>query len=112
VLDEPSVGLHAADVHKLIHVIDQLVDDGNTVVVIEHHLDIIKVADWIVDLGPEGGAKGGQVITQGPPETIAAHKTSHTGRFLRPVLEMGEALRNANGAVAGKTAKGAKKTRK
>jgi excinuclease ABC subunit A len=95
VLDEPSVGLHAADVHKLIHVIDQLVDDGNTVVVIEHHLDIIKVADWIIDLGPEGGAKGGHIITQGPPETIAAHKTSHTGRFLRPVLEMGEKLRKS-----------------
>ncbi len=87
VLDEPSVGLHAADVHKLIHVLDQLVNDGNTVVVIEHHLDIIKVADWIIDLGPEGGMKGGSIVAQGTPETIAAHKTSHTGRYLKPVLD-------------------------
>jgi excinuclease ABC subunit A len=87
VLDEPSVGLHAADVHKLIHVIDTLVNDGNTVVVIEHHLDIIKVADWLIDLGPEGGARGGNIVAQGTPEDIAASKASHTGRFLRPVLE-------------------------
>ena len=88
VLDEPSVGLHTADVHKLITVLDQLVNDGNTVVVIEHHLDIIKVADWLIDLGPEGGAKGGTIVTQGTPETIAAHKTSHTGRFLAPALAL------------------------
>ncbi len=112
VLDEPSVGLHAADVHKLIHVLDQLVDDGNTVVVIEHHLDIIKVADWIIDLGPEGGAKGGQIVAQGAPEAIAAHKTSHTARFLRPVLERGKSLRDVNGAGAGKAVKTAKTARR
>ncbi len=103
VLDEPSVGLHAADVHKLIHVLDKLVDDGNTVVVIEHHLDIIKVADWIIDLGPEGGAKGGYLVAQGTPEDIAAHKTSHTARFLRPVLEGDQVLRKVE-IAASKTA--------
>jgi len=87
VLDEPSVGLHAADVHKLIHVLNRLVDDGNTVVVIEHNLDIIKVADWIIDLGPEGGDGGGQIIAQGEPEVIAAAAGSHTGEYLKPVLE-------------------------
>ena len=92
VLDEPSVGLHAADVHKLIHVLNRLVDDGNTVVVIEHNLDIIKVADWIIDLGPEGGDGGGQIIAQGEPEAIAAVAGSHTGEYLRPVLERDTAL--------------------
>ncbi len=87
VLDEPSVGLHAADVHKLIHVLNRLVDDGNTVVVIEHNLDIIKVADWIIDLGPEGGDGGGEIVAQGTPEMIAAVAGSHTGEYLRPALE-------------------------
>jgi excinuclease ABC subunit A len=87
VLDEPSVGLHAADVHKLITVLDQLVNDGNTVVVIEHHLDIIKVADHIIDLGPEGGARGGQIVASGTPEQIVATPGSHTGRFLSAVLK-------------------------
>ncbi|MGQ9903501.1 MAG: excinuclease ABC subunit UvrA [Anaerolineae bacterium] len=92
VLDEPSVGLHAADVHKLIHVLNRLVDDGNTVVVIEHNLDIIKVADWIIDLGPEGGDGGGQIIAQGEPEVVAAVAGSHTGQYLRPILERDKAL--------------------
>ncbi len=92
VLDEPSVGLHAADVHKLIHVLNRLVDDGNTVVVIEHNLDIIKVADWIIDLGPEGGESGGQIVAQGEPEVIATVAGSHTGEYLRPVLERDTAL--------------------
>ncbi|MCS7055236.1 MAG: excinuclease ABC subunit UvrA [Thermoflexales bacterium] len=87
VLDEPSVGLHHADVHKLIHVLNKLVDDGNTVVVIEHHLDIIKVADWIIDLGPEGGEGGGRIVAQGTPEEVAQVAESYTGRFLRRVLE-------------------------
>ena len=87
VLDEPSVGLHADDVHKLIHVLDQLVNDGNTVVVIEHNLDIIKVADWLIDMGPEGGDGGGLIVSQGTPETIAATPGSHTGEYLKPVLE-------------------------
>jgi excinuclease ABC subunit A len=87
VLDEPSVGLHHADVHKLIHVLNKLVDDGNTVVVIEHHLDIIKVADWIIDLGPEGGEGGGRIVAQGTPEQIAEVPESYTGQFLRRVLD-------------------------
>jgi excinuclease ABC subunit A len=95
VLDEPSVGLHAADVHKLIQVINRLVDDGNTVVVIEHHLDIIKVADWLIDMGPEGGMRGGNVVAAGTPEQIASHSSSHTGRFLRPALERDTQLRTA-----------------
>ena len=89
VLDEPTVGLQQEDVRKLIHVLNQLVDDGNTVVVIEHHLDIIKVADWIVDMGPEGGEAGGRVVAEGAPEEIAAAAGSHTGYYLGPVLEQG-----------------------
>ena len=101
VLDEPSVGLHAADVHKLIHVLDQLVNDGNTVVVIEHHLDIIKVADWIIDMGPEGGAGGGTVVAEGTPEDIVKVKASHTGHFLLPALERDTALQMAHAAKNG-----------
>ncbi len=87
ILDEPSTGLHAVDVAKLIDVLQQLVDQGNTVVVIEHNLDIIKVADHLVDLGPEGGAGGGQIIATGMPEDIAAVEGSHTGRFLKHYLK-------------------------
>jgi excinuclease ABC subunit A len=87
VLDEPSVGLHAADVHKLIDVLQQLVDQGNTVVIIEHHPDIVKVADWIIDLGPEGGDKGGEVVAQGTPEQIVKAKGSYTGQFLKEHLK-------------------------
>jgi excinuclease ABC subunit A len=112
VLDEPSVGLHADDVHKLIHVLDQLVNDGNTVVVIEHNLDIIKVADWIIDLGPEGGDGGGLVVAQGTPETIAATAGSHTGEYLKPVLERDAEWTKQDAKKSGKTtregAKGAK----
>jgi excinuclease ABC subunit A len=86
ILDEPTTGLHFADVEKLLGVINGLVDKGNTVIVIEHNLDVIKTADWIIDMGPEGGSGGGEVIAEGTPEQIAAHSTSHTGRFLRPVL--------------------------
>jgi excinuclease ABC subunit A len=86
VLDEPSVGLHAADVDKLIGVLDRLVDAGNTVVIIEHHPDIIKVADWIIDLGPEGGDAGGEIIAEGAPEQVAESERSHTGQLLREVL--------------------------
>jgi len=88
VLDEPSVGLHAADVDKLIAVLNRLVDAGNTVVIIEHHPDIIKVADWIVDLGPEGGDAGGEIVAQGTPEHVAQIETSYTGQFLRRVLDL------------------------
>ena len=86
VLDEPSVGLHAADVDKLIAVLQRLVDAGNTVVIIEHHPDIIKVADWIIDLGPEGGEAGGSVIVEGTPEQVAESESSYTGQFLRRLL--------------------------
>jgi excinuclease ABC subunit A len=86
VLDEPSVGLHAADVDKLIQVLSQLVDAGNTVVIIEHHPDIIKVADWIIDLGPEGGDAGGEIVAAGTPEQLARVKRSYTGRLLKKVL--------------------------
>jgi excinuclease ABC subunit A len=83
VLDEPSVGLHAADVHKLIEVLQRLVDAGNSVLIIEHNLDIIKVADWIIDLGPEGGDRGGQLVGEGTPEQIMKVKGSYTGQFLK-----------------------------
>jgi excinuclease ABC subunit A len=86
VLDEPSVGLHAADVHKLIDVLNRLVDEGNTVVIIEHHPDIIKVADWLIDLGPEGGDAGGYVVAEGTPEQVAEVETSYTGQFLKKML--------------------------
>jgi excinuclease ABC subunit A len=86
VLDEPSVGLHAADVDKLIKVLNLLVDAGNTVVIIEHHPDIVKVADWIIDLGPEGGDAGGEVVAEGTPEQVAEVEKSYTGQLLRRVL--------------------------
>jgi len=88
VLDEPSVGLHAADVDKLIGVLNRLVDAGNTVVIIEHHPDIIKVADWIIDLGPEGGDAGGEVVAEGTPEQVAQVEGSYTGQFLKRVLRV------------------------
>jgi excinuclease ABC subunit A len=90
ILDEPSTGLHAVDVLKLINVIQQLVDQGNTVVVIEHNLDIIKTADWIIDMGPEGGNGGGLVIAEGTPEEVATMEHSYTGQFLRPYLKIAE----------------------
>ena len=83
VLDEPSVGLHAADVHKLIEVLQRLVNAGNSVLIIEHNLDIIKVADWLIDLGPEGGDRGGELIAEGTPEDVAQVETSYTGQFLK-----------------------------
>jgi excinuclease ABC subunit A len=86
VLDEPSVGLHAADVHKLIEVLQRLVDTGNTVLIIEHNLDIIKVADHIIDLGPEGGDMGGEIVAEGTPEEVCESETSYTGQFLRPFI--------------------------
>ncbi|MBI2012949.1 MAG: excinuclease ABC subunit UvrA [Candidatus Colwellbacteria bacterium] len=86
-LDEPTTGLHFADIEKLLAVLQRLVDRGNTVVVIEHNLDVIKVADWVIDLGPEGGDKGGKVVAVGTPETIARTKSSYTGEYLRKVLK-------------------------
>ena len=87
ILDEPTTGLHFADVHKLVEILRRLSDGGNTVVVIEHNLDVIKTADYIIDMGPEGGDCGGTVIAQGTPEEICEVKQSYTGRFLKPYLE-------------------------
>lgn len=95
ILDEPTTGLHIADVHKLVEVLQKLVDTGNTVVVIEHNLDLIKTADYIIDLGPEGGNRGGEIIAQGTPEDIAKVKLSYTGQYLAPLLEKGERVDTA-----------------
>ena len=92
ILDEPTTGLHLDDVRVLIQVLDRLVDAGHTVLVIEHHLDVIKRADWVVDMGPEAGDAGGRLVVQGTPETVAGAKESHTGRWLAPVLAAGAAL--------------------
>jgi excinuclease ABC subunit A len=86
VLDEPTTGLHFEDIHKLLIVLQRLVDAGNSVLVIEHNLDVIKCADWIIDLGPEGGGGGGRIIAEGTPEQVAAVKGSYTGQFLAPLL--------------------------
>ena len=86
ILDEPTTGLHFADVKRLLDVLQQLVDKGNTVLVIEHNLDVIKCADWIIDLGPEGGEKGGLLVGVGTPKDIIKVKNSYTGQFLKNVL--------------------------
>lgn len=86
VLDEPTTGLHFADIHNLLDVLQRLVKLGNTVLVIEHNLDVIKTADWVIDLGPEGGGRGGQVVVAGPPETVAKSAKSHTGKWLARIL--------------------------
>ena len=86
ILDEPTTGLHFEDIRQLLEVLHRLRDGGNTVVIIEHNLDVIKTADWLIDLGPEGGSGGGQIIATGTPEEVAATKASHTGRFLAPLL--------------------------
>ena len=86
VLDEPTTGLHFADIRRLLEVLNKLVDKGNTVLVIEHNMDVIKTADWIIDLGPEGGDKGGEVVAVGTPEDIAKVKQSYTGQYLKKVL--------------------------
>ena len=83
ILDEPTTGLHTADVHQLLEVLDRLVENGNTVLVIEHNLDVIKTADYIIDLGPEGGDKGGTIVAAGTPEEIMKCKNSYTGQFLK-----------------------------
>ncbi|MGH3925533.1 MAG: excinuclease ABC subunit UvrA, partial [Pseudonocardiaceae bacterium] len=87
VLDEPTTGLHFDDIRKLIGVLQGLVDKGNTVIVIEHNLDVIKTADWLIDMGPEGGTGGGAIVGTGTPEQLTAVDESHTGRFLRRVLD-------------------------
>jgi len=87
ILDEPTTGLHFADIEKLLLLLQRLVDGGSTVLVIEHNLDIIKCADWIVDMGPEGGDGGGYVVAKGTPEDIAKVNGSYTGQYLKPVLK-------------------------
>jgi len=87
ILDEPTTGLHFEDVRKLLEVLHELVDTGNTVIVIEHNMEVIKTADWIIDLGPEGGDKGGKIVATGTPEAVAANKKSYTGQHLAPRLK-------------------------
>ena len=87
ILDEPTTGLHFEDVKKLLEVLETLVDQGNTIIVIEHNLEVIKSADWILDLGPEGGDEGGEIVATGTPEDIAKVKASYTGQYLKPILE-------------------------
>jgi excinuclease ABC subunit A len=87
ILDEPTTGLHFNDIKQLLGVLNILVDKGNTIVVIEHNMDVIKVADWVVDIGPEGGSGGGEILVSGTPEQVAKHKESHTGRFLKLELK-------------------------
>ena len=87
ILDEPTTGLHFADVHKLVDILRRLSDSGNTVVVIEHNLDVIKTADYIIDIGPEGGEGGGTVIAKGTPEEVAKNKKSYTGQFVKKYLK-------------------------
>ncbi|HKW59083.1 MAG TPA: excinuclease ABC subunit UvrA [Candidatus Dormibacteraeota bacterium] len=104
-LDEPTTGLHYADVERLLAVLHRLVDHGNTVVVIEHNLDVLKTADWVVDLGPEGGENGGYVIAEGTPEALAGNATSSTGQFLRGPLAKAKRFERSNGAVRTRRAK-------
>ncbi|UVF17840.1 excinuclease ABC subunit UvrA [Microvirga terrae] len=111
ILDEPTTGLHFHDVAKLLEVLHELVDQGNTVVVIEHNLEVIKTADWVIDMGPEGGNGGGQIVAQGTPEDIAAAEASHTGRFLKEVLERRPLKKEAPAKDAAKKAP-AKKDKK
>ncbi len=107
VLDEPTTGLHFEDIRKLLLVLGRLVDQGNTVLVIEHNLDVIKTADWLVDMGPEGGSRGGLVVAEGTPEAVAANPASYTGQFLKPILAGREAKQppSVRKRAAAKTAK-------
>ena len=89
ILDEPTTGLHFDDVNKRLTVLNELVESGNTMVIIEHNLDVIKTADWIIDLGPEGGDSGGEIVAVGTPEKIAKEKRSWTGKYLKPMLSRG-----------------------
>jgi excinuclease ABC subunit A len=100
ILDEPTTGLHFHDIAQLLEVLHRLRDHGNTIIVIEHNLDVIKTADWIIDLGPEGGIRGGELVAFGPPEAIASCPASYTGQFLKPVLDpsaRGNVMKNRSG---------------
>jgi excinuclease ABC subunit A len=97
ILDEPTTGLHFADINRLLDVLNRLVDMGNTVIVIEHNMDVIKTADYIIDLGPEGGAAGGEIVATGTPEQIAANERSYTGQFLKQVLRQERSSSAAGG---------------
>ena len=88
ILDEPTTGLHFADVHKLTEILRRLTDDGNTVIVIEHNLDVIKTADYIIDIGPEGGDRGGTIVAKGTPEEIAQNENSYTGYYINKILNI------------------------
>src|SRR5438067_3490724 len=110
ILDEPTTGLHFADIDLLLKVLHQLRDAGNTIVVIEHNLDVIKTADWIIDMGPEGGSGGGQVVAIGTPEDVATAPESHTGRFLAPLLEGRRTVGGPSRRRAPRTAAAAKST--
>jgi len=109
VLDEPTTGLHFEDIRRLLQVLGKLVDQGNTVVVIEHNLDVIKTADHVIDMGPEGGSRGGAVLVVGTPEEVAAHPASHTGTFLAPMLK-GREVPMGQAALVGETPAPIKKT--
>ena len=98
ILDEPTTGLHFEDVRKLLEVLHALVDTGNTVLVIEHNLEVIKTADWIIDIGPEGGSKGGYIIAKGTPEDVATVKESHTATYLAPYLKMKQSQKKKKSA--------------
>jgi excinuclease ABC subunit A len=102
VLDEPTTGLHFEDVSKLLGVLNRLVDSGNTVVVIEHNLDVIKSSDWVIDMGPEGGFRGGLVVAQGTPEDVAMNKKSYTGQYLAEILQSNRAKPSTKKATAKK----------
>jgi excinuclease ABC subunit A len=102
VLDEPTTGLHFEDIRKLLDVLQSLVDKGNTVIVIEHNLDVIKTSDWIVDMGPHGGTGGGTVVVEGTPEQVAAHATSYTGEYLHPLVAPPKPAKKAPAKKAGR----------
>jgi excinuclease ABC subunit A len=110
VLDEPTTGLHFADVEKLLVVLQRLADAGHTLVVIEHNLDVVKCADWLIDLGPEGGERGGTIIAAGTPEQVAATAASYTGRYLKPILERAARASAGNTSDAQPTRRSTKRT--
>src|SRR2546425_8615152 len=102
ILDEPTTGLHLDDVKKLLVVLNHLVDSGSTVLVVEHHLDVIKMADWVIDLGPDGGAAGGEIVAEGTPEQVAQTDGSYTGKFLRDLLPRFESKQSGGKSAGGK----------